>query len=104
MPYTLVKGLVWVVLALLLGGVIGWLLRTVRSRRQIAKARAASGPHGPLTSTERAELDQLRIRLAELEPIVVERDRLRAELEPIVVERALCPGRHRIGAPQLDGS
>ena len=42
MPYTLVKGLVWVVLALLIGVVIGWLLRSLRSRRQIAKARAAA--------------------------------------------------------------
>ena len=88
MPYTLVMGLVWVVLALLLGAVIGWLLRSVRSRRQIAKVRAAAGPNAPLTSNERAELAHLRIRLAELEPIVVERDRLRAELEPIVLERA----------------
>ncbi len=88
MPYTLVKGLAWVVLALVLGGVIGWMLRSVRSRRQMAKARAAMGPNAPLANAERAELEQLRIRLAELEPIVVERDRLRAELEPIVVERA----------------
>lgn len=88
MPYTLVMGLLWFVLALLLGAVIGWLLRSVRSRRQIAKVRAAAGPNAPLTSGERAELERLRIRLAELEPVVVERDRLRAELEPIVVERA----------------
>jgi predicted flap endonuclease-1-like 5' DNA nuclease len=88
MPYTLVKGLVWVVLALLIGGVIGWLLRSLRSRRQIAKARAAAvaaaAAAGPVEATE---LERLRRRVAELEPIVVERDRLRAELEPIVVER-----------------
>jgi predicted flap endonuclease-1-like 5' DNA nuclease len=88
MPYTLVKGLVWVVLALLIGGVIGWLLRSLRSRRQIAKARAAAvaaaAAAGPAEATE---LERLRRRVAELEPIVVERDRLRAELEPIVVER-----------------
>ena len=101
MPYTLVMGLVWVVLALLLGAVIGWLLRSVRSRRQIAKARAAAGPNAPLTSGERAELEQLRIRLAELEPIVVERDRLRAELEPIVVERARVRAAIESVRPQL---
>ncbi|HEX4980463.1 MAG TPA: hypothetical protein VFV63_02145 [Ilumatobacteraceae bacterium] len=88
MPYTLVKGLVWVVLALMLGGVIGWLLRSLRSRRQIAKARvaavAAAAAAGPAEATE---LERLRRRVAELEPIVAERDRLRAELEPIVVER-----------------
>ena len=86
MPYTLVKGLVWVVLALLLGVVIGWLLRSLRSKRQIAKARAPRTPGSPIElerSNDATELERLRIRLAELEPIVVERDRLRAELQPI---------------------
>ena len=89
MPYTLVKGLVWVVLALVIGVVIGWLLRSLRSRRQLAKARAAAigAPNAPRerrTSRAGTAADPF----AELEPIVVERDRLRAELEPIVVERA----------------
>ena len=88
MPYTLVKGLVWVVFALLLGGVIGWLLRSLKSRRQIARARtAAGGSHAGGGPGDATELERLRLRLAELEPVVVERDRLRAELEPIVVER-----------------
>jgi predicted flap endonuclease-1-like 5' DNA nuclease len=86
MPYTLVKGLVWVVLALLLGGVLGWLLRSLKSRRQIARARAAAGG-SHAGGGDSTEVERLRLRLAELEPIVVERDRLRAELEPIVVER-----------------
>jgi predicted flap endonuclease-1-like 5' DNA nuclease len=96
MPYTLVKGLVWVVLALLIGIVIGWLLRSLRSKRQIARARTAAAS-GPLASgivgsrsgkaNDATEVERLRIRLAELEPVVVERDRLRAELEPILVER-----------------
>jgi predicted flap endonuclease-1-like 5' DNA nuclease len=91
MPYTLVKGLVWVVLALLIGGVIGWLLRSVKTRRQVAKARAAAAAAAAAVEAARPadakELERLRLRLAELEPIVAERDRLRAELEPIVVER-----------------
>ncbi|HWM21227.1 MAG TPA: hypothetical protein VNO51_16155 [Ilumatobacteraceae bacterium] len=88
MPYTLVKGLVWVVLALLLGGVLGWLLRSLKSRRQIARARAAAGgSHAGGGPGDATDVERLRLRLAELEPIVVERDRLRAELEPIVVER-----------------
>jgi predicted flap endonuclease-1-like 5' DNA nuclease len=90
MPYTLVKALVWVVLALILGGVIGWLLRSLKSRRQIARARAAAGLGGSqpgAAPAEAKEVERLRLRLAELEPVVVERDRLRAELEPIVQER-----------------
>ena len=43
MPYTLVIGIVWVLLAMLLGGIIGYLLRSVTARRQVAKARAAAG-------------------------------------------------------------
>jgi len=92
MPYTLVKGLVWVVLALLIGIVIGWMLRSLRSKRQVARARtaAATGVAGSRSGkhSDAAEVERLRIRLAELEPIVVERDRLRAELQPIMVERA----------------
>jgi predicted flap endonuclease-1-like 5' DNA nuclease len=86
MPYTLVKGLVWVVLALLIGGVLGWLLRSLRSRRQVARARAAAAaeigsPHAGLPPEVTSELERLRIRVAELEPIVVERDRLRSAAE-----------------------
>jgi predicted flap endonuclease-1-like 5' DNA nuclease len=58
MPYTLAKGIAWVLLALLLGGVIGYLLRSVTARRQVARARAVSGV---------AEADRLRVRVAELE-------------------------------------
>ena len=44
MPYTLVMGIVWVVLALILGGIIGYLLRSVSARRQVARARSAAHP------------------------------------------------------------
>ena len=98
MPYTLVKGLVWVVLALLLGGVLGWLLRSLRSRRQIARARAAAAvgigaPHAGPPSADASELERLRIRLAELELIVVERDRLRSAAERLATpDVALAAG------------
>lgn len=76
MPYTLMKGLVWVLLAVLLGIVIGWLLRSVAAKRQVERARAAH-----LGAGDRDELDLLRQRVAELEPAAAERDRLRAELD-----------------------
>jgi predicted flap endonuclease-1-like 5' DNA nuclease len=98
MPYTLVKGLVWVMLALLLGGVLGWLLGSLRSRRQIARVRAAAAagtgapPAGP-PSADATELERLRIRLAELELIVVERDRLRSAAERLATpDVALAAG------------
>jgi predicted flap endonuclease-1-like 5' DNA nuclease len=72
MPYTLTKGLLWFLLALLIGIVIGWLLRSIRATSQLRAMRAARH--------DSAELERLRGRVANLEPAVAERDRLRAEL------------------------
>ena len=72
MPYTLTKGLLWFLLALLIGVVIGWLLRSIRATSQLRAMRSVRH--------DSAELDQLRGRVANLEPVVAERDRLRAEL------------------------
>ncbi len=83
MPYTLMKGLGWVLGALLLGIVIGWLLRSVAAKRQVSRARAHH--------VETAELERLRGRVANLEPVVADRDRLRAELEAF--RAAAGPGR-----------
>lgn len=76
MPYTLMKGLVWVLLAVLLGVVIGWLLRSVAAKRQIERARS-----GNVGTAEQAEVERLRNRVANLEPVVTERDRLKQELD-----------------------
>jgi predicted flap endonuclease-1-like 5' DNA nuclease len=73
MPYTLMKGLGWFLAALVLGIVIGWLIRSVAARRQVAKARAQQ--------VDAIELERLRGRVANLEPVVAERDQLRAQLE-----------------------
>ena len=76
MPYTLMKGLVWVLLAVVLGIVIGWLLRSVAAKRQIERAKRTQ-----LDTDDQVELDRLRARVANLEPVVNERDLLRAELD-----------------------
>jgi hypothetical protein len=73
MPYTLMKGLGWFVAALVIGIVIGWLIRSVTARRQVAKARSQH--------PDTVELERLRGRIGNLEPVVAERDRLRAELD-----------------------
>lgn len=72
MPYTLTKGLLWFLLALLIGMVIGWLLRSIRATSQLRSLRGARH--------DAAELERLRGRVANLEPVVAERDRLQAEL------------------------
>lgn len=86
MPYTLSMGLVWVVLAVLLGTLIGWLLRSVAARRQLERVRAEAN--------DESELERLRTRVANLEPVVNERDRLRIELETL---RATLPAEPAAG-------
>lgn len=76
MPYTLMKGLAWVLIAVVIGIIIGWLLRSVAAKRQIERARAATAD-----GVDHQELERLRGRVANLEPVVNERDRLRAELD-----------------------
>ena len=75
MPYTIMKGLLWFALALLLGGVVAWLLASLRYRRlRSVHSRSESG------QDDRDELARLRGRVANLESAVADRDRLRDEL------------------------
>jgi predicted flap endonuclease-1-like 5' DNA nuclease len=73
MPYTLMKGWAWVLAGVLLGIFIGWLVRSIAAKRQVARARSHH--------VDSVEMERLRGRLAHLEPVVDERDRLLAELE-----------------------
>ena len=73
MPYTLAKMLLWIVLAVGLGVITGWLLRNVTARRQIARARSQRGDNG--------EVERLRGRITTLESAIAERDRRIADLE-----------------------
>jgi predicted flap endonuclease-1-like 5' DNA nuclease len=59
----------------LAGGAIGWLLRSLTCRAEVARAKAIT--------VDNDELDRLRGRLANLEPAVAERDRLRMELADV---------------------
>lgn len=59
MPYTLSMGLFWVLSAVVLGVVIGWLMRSVVAQRQIERART--------NHLDNLELERLRTRVAELE-------------------------------------
>lgn len=82
MPYTLVKALVWLLVAFAIGLVIGWLLRNAAVRREMAKARG-----------DGAERERLRQRVAELEPLIDERTRLLAELEACRSQRDRLSGK-----------
>lgn len=75
MPYTLAKFFLWGLLMAFAGGVVGWLLRSLSCRAQLAKAHD--------TNVDGDELERLRGRLANLDPVVAERDRLRMELAEV---------------------
>jgi predicted flap endonuclease-1-like 5' DNA nuclease len=65
MPYTLSMGLLWFALALLLGVIIGFTLRSVSARRQVAAVRDET--------VDQRELERLRARVAELEAVGADR-------------------------------
>lgn len=73
MPYTLAMGSIWFVLALLVGLLIGWLLRSIVAKRQVERARSHN--------VDQVELERLRGRVSNLEQAAAERDELRARLE-----------------------
>lgn len=75
MPYTLAKFFLWGLLLAVAGGLIGWMLRSLKARAEVARVRASVVDH--------VEVDRLRRRLANLEPVVAERNRLRMELADV---------------------
>jgi predicted flap endonuclease-1-like 5' DNA nuclease len=80
--YTLLKFLGWGVLLALIGGCIGWALRSLKCRGEIARAHSST--------LDADEVERMRHRLANLEQVVAERDRLRIQLAD--VRHADSPG------------
>jgi predicted flap endonuclease-1-like 5' DNA nuclease len=70
-PYTLAKFFLWGLLMALAGGIVGWLLRSLKARTDLARSQ---------TPVDASDVDRLR---RELEPVVAERDRLRMELADV---------------------
>ncbi|MEO6570329.1 MAG: hypothetical protein ABIO83_02165, partial [Ilumatobacteraceae bacterium] len=83
MPYTLMKGLAWILLAVLLGIVVGWLMRSVAAKRQVSRAR---NHH-----VDAAEMERLKGRVANLEQVAAERDRLQLELDRLRSKPSVTP-------------
>lgn len=95
MPYTFAKFIFWGLAMAFAGGVVGWLLRSLRTRGQVARARHNAGV------VMGAELERLRGRVANLEPVVSERDRLRMELADV---RGSSAGTRGFTTAEDDGS
>jgi len=55
-PYTVTKLLIWMILAFVLGILVGWALRTLRARRDVAAAR--SGATGAIERPATGEADR----------------------------------------------
>jgi predicted flap endonuclease-1-like 5' DNA nuclease len=89
--YTLLKFLGWGILLALLGGCIGWALRSLKCRGEVARVRA--------TTVDSDEVDRMRHRLANMDQIVAERNRLRMQVADM--RHADSPGVvHLPGEPQ----
>jgi predicted flap endonuclease-1-like 5' DNA nuclease len=71
MPYTLTVGLLWYGAALVIGIILGWLLRSTSAVRQVSRARRQE------RASVQQELDDLRRRSGSEEELRVERNRLR---------------------------
>ena len=70
--YTLAKFFVWGLGFAAIGGAVGWLLRGIRCSRELAAAKR--------TTVDETEVERLRHRVANLEPIIADRETLRAHL------------------------
>jgi predicted flap endonuclease-1-like 5' DNA nuclease len=96
--YTLLKFLGWGLLLAIIGASIGWALRALKCRGELARARRAT--------VDGDEVERMRHRLANLEQVVVERDRLRMQIadmrhtdSPGVVGIAEVATEARVSAP-----
>ena len=75
MPYTLAKYLGWLIPAVLLGGGVGWLL----ARRSSSTTTTSTA--STVAAVDTPEVDRLRARVANLEAVVAERDKLKVALD-----------------------
>ena len=92
MFYTLLKFLGWGALLAFIGGCIGWALRSLKCRGDVARARSST--------IDVEDVDRMRHRLANLEHVVTERDRLRIQLAD--VRHADSPGIVGAEVPEPD--
>lgn len=87
MTYTLLNFALWFAIAAFIGGAIGWALRSLRCRGELARLRTQ-----PIDDVE---LGRLRHRIANLEGVVEERDRLRIRLAELRATDSIDPDEQR---------
>ena len=134
MPYTLAKWALWLIAAAAIGLVVGWLLGRLSAGRTRydhdddhadaaapagrasgaatsdpfarAGSSAAGGSGEPSAAARTADLDRMRAKLAELESVAIERDRLAWELSELrtQVHAAAAPTADAVFGPIGDGN
>lgn len=83
MLYTLAKFFIWGLGFAVIGAIVGWLLRSIRCRSEVEEARR--------TTVDLDEVQRLRHRVANLEPMIAERDTLRARIADLELEAKSAP-------------
>jgi predicted flap endonuclease-1-like 5' DNA nuclease len=79
-------GLIWFALAVMVGLVVGWVLRSAAASRQVARGRKQ------VQKELASEIDDLRERATTLGTAAEERDRLQAELESLKEQHLASEG------------
>lgn len=106
MPYTLAKWILWLLLAALVGGVIGYLLRGLRpsaTRRKVDQA----APVGDDLDRLRRKANEAAVATADRNTAIAERDALTAECDALRAQLADCRAAnaaHQTVAPEAAGA
>ncbi len=90
MPFTFGKGFIWILLGVLLGAALGYLWHSWRCKNSASTSTSV---------TETEEVTRLRNRVANLEPVVAERDRLKIKLGEVESDLKTCLAAKSTAAP-----
>jgi predicted flap endonuclease-1-like 5' DNA nuclease len=92
MPYTFIKWIVWFLIAALVGGVIGYLLRGLRASAGQRRAVAAQprGLAGDDLDRLRRKANEAAVATADRNAAIAERDALRAERDQLRAQLDEC--------------
>jgi predicted flap endonuclease-1-like 5' DNA nuclease len=89
MGYVFSKATLWILLALIVGALIGYFWNGWRRSKWVDSSSTASAVSGS-TGANNDETERLRHRVANLEPVVAERDELKGRVGDLEAELRAC--------------